>query len=170
MKRRVLGLRWAKTCERPRSIPVGRPRGAKAAGIRYERAIAQELRGARRGQWFEFEDLNGPGYCQVDFLLPWAHQTAVLEAKYTWTGDGHRELEWLYVPVVEAAGFACPVGIVISRRLVPQMGARVAGTLEEAFEGAKCGPSVLHWIGAGPLVLRAAKAHGTGTCIAAPLM
>jgi hypothetical protein len=163
MKRQLNGLKWAKRLiGRPAGIPIGRPRGAKAAGIRYEKAIGAELSEARRGVWFEFEDRNGPGWCQVDFLLPWASRAIVLEAKYTWIEDAHLELERLYVPIVEAAGFARPIGIVVARRLIPGMDRiLVRDSLSEAIEAAGRGRSVLHWIAHGPLLRRAAQGHAS---------
>jgi hypothetical protein len=171
MKRQIIGLKWAKPCGRPAAIPIGRPKGRKAAGLRFEKAIGQQLLGARRGQWFEFEDRNGHGWCQVDFLLPWAGRAVVIEAKYTWTEDGHRELEGLYLPVVEQAGFARPIGIVISRNLVPVRGRlAVRSTLGEAVEAAEDGRVVLHWLGVGPLLLRPPKGHPIGACgVASPI-
>ena len=165
MKRQVVELKWARTCERPQSIPVGRPRGAKAAGIRFERAIGQQLLGARRGQWFEFEDRNGHGWCQVDFLMPWGGRAVVLEAKYTWTEDGHRELDGLYLPVVESAGWQRPIGIVISRNLIPMNGRAVArSTLSQAVEIAESRWAVWHWLGVGPLLLRPPPVHPIAAC------
>ena len=96
--------------------------------------------------------------------MPWASRAVVLEAKYTWSEAAHVELEQLYVPVVEAAGFARPIGIVIARRLTPQVGARVRDNLAEAIEAAGRGRSVLHWIAQGPLLRRAGLGHEQSPC------
>ena len=159
-KRRVEGLRWARALEgRPRGIPLARPRGAKARGLQYERAIARELSGARRGVWFEFEDRRGHGYCQVDFLVPVGGRPVVLEAKYTWTLEGHEELEGLYLPVVRGVrGLERSCGLVICKKLTEGTlaSAQAFGDLTSAVEWAERGErAVLHWIGNGPLLLRA---------------
>ena len=40
--REVVGLRWVRRLEeRPGCIPKGRPRGAKARGVRFEGAVAE---------------------------------------------------------------------------------------------------------------------------------
>lgn len=163
MTRVIRGLKWARALDaRPSCIPVGRPRGAKAAGLRYERALAAALPGAKHGQWFEFEDLAGRGYCQVDLLLDSGLRKdslgrvklLILESKYTWTFEGHQQIEGLYRPVVERAYGCSVLGIVVAKRLIPgvQGIARICGGLEEAIAaGAGGGRVVLHWLGKGAL-------------------
>ena len=160
MKRVVRGLKWARRLTaKPSGIPIGRARGQKALGVRYERAIGEELREAQRGVWFEFEDSNGHGFCQVDFLLPWAGRVLVIEAKYTWVAEAHAELDMLYLPVARAAGLPNPVGLVLCKRLVMGMeGVEVIHSVSEAL-GAK--RPVLHWIGNGPLLRRGPIVHPT---------
>ncbi len=149
--RQISGLIWAKSCGRPKSIPVSRPRGRKAAGVRYERQLAAAVPQAQHGQWFEFQDRAGLGWCQADLLLKTKVGIAVLEAKYTWTPDGHKQVERLYIPVVEKV-YNCPAfGMVVCRVLTsdtPRDWIRrdLATALERA---ACCLPTVLHWIGAG---------------------
>src|SRR5215469_9292125 len=104
MIRMVEGLRWAREINRPNCIPIGKAtRGPKAQGVRYERQVAFSIGDARNGVWFEFEDENGRGYCQVDLM--WQHGGAVVvgECKYTWTPDAMTKLLGLYVPVVRRA-------------------------------------------------------------------
>lgn len=102
-KARVIrGLQWAERCERPSSIPVGRPRGAKAVGIRYEKALGKALGPSwEHGQWFSFRDINGQGYCQTDFLLILPNLAIILECKYSWVKTAYEQIEFLYTPVVE---------------------------------------------------------------------
>lgn len=142
--RRIVGLKWARECERPKCIPKGRPRGRKAAGLRYERQLAKALPEAKHGQWFEFEDVNGRGYCQTDLLLHlggWG--IAILECKYTWTLEAQRQLDLLYRPVVERA-FMLPVRcVVVCKVLVPEA-PLAAPTLGEALASGR----VWHWLGA----------------------
>lgn len=148
-KRVISGLRWAKALAgRPACIPHGRARGVKAYGIRYEKAIGKQFSAESRGRWFEYEDREGRGYCQVDFLLGQLGRLVVVEAKYTWTLDGHRELETLYLPVVEEA-FGLPArGVVVARNLTADTldYAEVFHRVEDAASaGAK--RSVWHWMG-----------------------
>ena len=158
MSRQIIGLRWARPCTRPSCIPVARPRGAKAAGLRYERALANAQCGAVRGQWWEFEDANGHGWCQTDVLLRPDDDCAIVqECKYSWTLDGHVQLERLYLPVVQRAlGVTSVIGIVVCKRLVPEMtlqGVTIASTLQGALNSAASGRRVAwHWLG-GPLLV-----------------
>lgn len=149
MIRQIDALAWARPCQRPIGIPVGRPRGAKLAGIRYERSLANALPAAKHGQWFEFEDWNGRGFCQPDLLLGCDGICWVLEVKYSWTIDGHRQLEGLYLPVVARAIDRPVHGLVVCRRLTEGMkGVRVARSLDEARHLVMGGCRVAwHWLG-----------------------
>lgn len=151
----IEGLEWAKALPgRPKCIPQGRARGAKAAGLRYEREIAGALPGSVHGQWFEFRDRNGLGYCQPDLLLRGGPgELVVLEAKYTWVAQGHGQIAELYRPVVELATKRWVLGIVVCKVLRSSMpGVAIASTLEEALNLARQGRTVaLHWIGQGEL-------------------
>jgi hypothetical protein len=150
----VQGLYTAKRCERPSSIPVGRPRGAKAQGLRYERALASSLPTAIHGQWFEFRDANGPGWCQTDLLLTVDDYVVVLESKYTWTAVGHSQVELLYKPVLQMALRKQVLGIVVCKVLTNGMnGIAVTGNLAEAIELSKTERVALHWLGKSELSL-----------------
>ena len=97
---------WARPINRPSFIPQSRPRGAKAAGLRYERKFAEYLKplGVLHGQWFEFEDKSGIRYCQTDIIFPLSLRLfALMEIKYTLTDRAYDQLLDLYGPVVEAA-------------------------------------------------------------------
>jgi hypothetical protein len=147
-KREISGLRWARRLDgKPSCIPSGRPRGAKAQGLRYERQLAKAFPSFSHGVWFEFEDLNGHGYCQVDFLVEFPRIVSILEVKYTWTIEGHLQLERLYEPVVRAALAKFSEGIVVCKRLVPEVirGATVCPDFESA-RGVLRRP-VWHWLG-----------------------
>lgn len=134
---------------KPASIPNSRPRGAKGQGLKYERDFAKALPSAMHGQWFEFWDANGRGWCQPDFLLRVGETIVVLECKYTWTPLGRGQIGQLYKPVVEAAFGARAVGVVVCKHLIPEAPKSVPG-LEEAIRLAVAGKeSVLHWL-AGP--------------------
>jgi hypothetical protein len=135
MKRVVAGLKWVREVEgRPKGIPIGRPRGVKAFGIRYEKAIEAEIPTFARGRWFEFEDVNGRGWCQPDFVKVERNRVIVLELKHTWTEDGQIELNKLYLPVLRALYGLPTLGIVVVKRLVPYMGrVIVTGDLDNAI-------------------------------------
>lgn len=158
--RTVKGLIWAKPLEkRPAKLPKARAkRGAKAAGLRYERALAEALPLAKHGQWFEFEDLSGLGWCQTDLLLQTPFGIAVLEAKYTWVEEGHRQVEGLYLPILERCYPSQPVfGLVVCKVLTlatPRQ--MICRELSSALYRAASGLStIFHWPGAalGPLAL-----------------
>ena len=156
MKRQVVGLKWAaRLVERPGCISIGRARGIKALGVRYEKAFEKWIGPgeATRGVWFEFEDKNGHGYCQVDFLIRGEGEVFVLELKHTWNEGAHVELEKLYLPVVGEALGQAPLGVVVVKRLVPWMPhVAICEGLDEALAAARRGRrAVLHWIGGGPV-------------------
>lgn len=150
MKRVVAGLKWVREADgRPKGIPIGRPRGVKAFGVRYEKAVEAELPGWNRGHWFEFEDVNGHGWCQPDFVKIERDRVIVLELKHTWTEDGQVELNKLYLPVLRVLYNLPTFGIVVAKRLVPYMGQTiVTGDLDEAIRLAEGhGPVVWHCLG-----------------------
>lgn len=147
--RKISGLKWAQMCQRPECIPRGRPRGVKKQGVLYERKLAEELGSAwLHGQWFEYEDLGGHGYCQVDFLRRAGDATVILEAKLSWLLEAHDQINQLYRPVVECVWGVPVVGVVVAKRLVPGTRAAIAQTLPSALEAARTVPRVvLHWTG-----------------------
>lgn len=120
--RHIYGLKTATALlERPSCIPAGRPRGAKAAGIRYEKAVFEALEGGIRGQWFQYEDENGPGYCQPDIIYPFLPDFfAIIEVKYTLVPGAHQKLNQLYIPVASLALKAPCAGVVIVKNLDPR--------------------------------------------------
>jgi hypothetical protein len=149
--RQIVGLRWVKgLAGRPGFIPESRPRGVKALGKRFEDAVEGEIGGVR-GQWFEFEDANGLGWCQTDFILRRGDLLVVLECKHTWTPDGFRQLHGLYLPVVERWSGREVLGIQVCKRLVPGDLGLIFGELEDAVRWAKLsspkGRVVWHCVG-----------------------
>jgi hypothetical protein len=85
----------------------------------------------------------------VDLMLQLLSGILILEAKYTWTAEGHLQLEQLYIPVVSAAWGLPARGLVVCKKLVPEMsGVAVAGDLDTALKHIACGQRcVLHWLG-----------------------
>lgn len=119
-------------------------------GLRYERVLAKALPMAKHGQWFEFEDKYGRGFCQVDLMLEMPRGILILEAKYTWVPEGHCQIEGLYSPVVEMAlGKPCK-GMVVCKKLIPGM-PRELEIVSDLESGARALASgnrvVLHWLG-----------------------
>lgn len=150
----IQGLKWAKLCERPAVIPHGRARGVKALGLAYERQVGERVEKkytrVRRGQWFEFEDSNGRGYCQVDVVFPLDGDLVVLECKLADIEQGLRQVDELYLPIVRS--FRPARGIVVVKHVDRKLQlTRRCTSLREAVVCASAGPSVLHWIGKGPL-------------------
>jgi len=153
--RSIAGLSYAAMCLRPAHIPKSRPRGAKAAGIRYERALGAMIPRAEPGQWFEFRDLNGPGHCQTDLLIVGAKRIVVIECKLTDVEGGRAQLEGLYMPIVEMVWpDKKPLGIVAARHL-SRVGdeSLVETTLKGALLRAEVDGviPVLHWMERMPL-------------------
>ena len=149
MSHRVIkGLRWSRPCARPSCIPQSRPRGAKGKGLTYERKLAKRLTELNHGQWFEFEDSNGHGYCQTDFIAASQGVLYVLECKYTWVIQGHLQIEQLYLPVLQAAQALPVFGFVVCKNLTSQMPKlQIAASIGEAQELAQVGRTVWHWLG-----------------------
>lgn len=147
--RRVTGLISAVACGWPQIIPKPRtPHGAKAQGIYYERQLARMMPWARHGQWFDYRDYEGKGYCQTDLLIEREEFVVVLECKHTWTVEGHTQLEQLYRPVVERALRRPMFGVVVCKYLTPETPRPIiSGDLGSAFELARTGSqSVWHWL------------------------
>lgn len=119
MHRRVKGLLHAQACLRPDCIPHGRPRGAKAMGLRYEAAVAAAFPEAQHGLWFRYRDSNGPGYCNPDLVIEYPDRLLVLEIKLTWTPVAEPQIRELYRPVLEMALGKPVFGAVICRNLTP---------------------------------------------------
>lgn len=147
----ISGLIEASACPRPKCIPQSRPRGAKRAGLKYERDLARGIPGAKHGQWFEFTDRGGHGYCQPDVIFSHQGRIVVLESKYTWVESGHRQIGQLYKPVLERALARPVLGIVVCKVLTGETPRDwVCSNLDEAISRASLGlPTVLHWIGTG---------------------
>lgn len=160
MKRTINRLKWAKALsERPSCIPLGRPRGVKGLGLRYERSLARALPAALPGQWFEFEDSAGRGFCQTDLLLPYNGKIGVLEVKLSYTREAEDELRGLYVPVVRKALGREVFGLVVCKNLRPGAPG-VRGELVQALEEAAGGLLVTwHWLGNHQPMSRALSLH-----------
>lgn len=153
--REIKGLEWVRALPGPPGFAQGikRPRGAKAAGLRYERALAKALPEAKHGQWLEFRDALGLGWAQPDLLLVLPSLVVVLECKYSWVAEGHQQVE-RYLPLVEKVWGLPARGMVVCKVLREGMpgGVKVTGELPGALGLALGGERVvLHWLGMGML-------------------
>ena len=171
--RTIEGLIWARQAEeKPAFVRKSRARGAKALGLRYESALAKRIPGAKHGQWYQFQDKNGLGWCQPDFVAFILEDSTylVLECKHTWTAEGHSQLEKLYLPVLKmvdstSAGETCEprrfLGIQVCKHLAPGMqGIEVARNLGDAYRLAGEGARVAwHWIGGVPVRAPCGASH-----------
>lgn len=153
-KHRVIcGLREARKCQRPNCLPrMRRPKGVKGLGLSYEQSLARALGpSAIPGQWFEFTDANGHGYCQTDILLPIGDYIVIIECKLSDKAAGYTQLSQLYFPVVALATGKQPLGIVATKYLNSNSDTSlVRGTLKDAVALAASGQTAtLHWLGRG---------------------
>jgi len=106
----IRGLRWVKALDdRPRFISSPRIRGVQRAGLIYENRIANYMKAlygdkVLHGQWYEFEDRRGLGWCQPDIIvLPDKDRKfiLVLECKLKATKKAWVQLNYMYRPVLE---------------------------------------------------------------------
>lgn len=156
MKRNVVGLKWAKRCERPSCVPNGGLRGVrgrKREGIKFERNFAAAM-GRREpeaefGVWFEFEDTNGRGFCEVDGLTDVRGAPTVMECKLSRVDEGLEELKGLYLPIVHAALGVRPRGVIVakyvSRRKCPAVVVSSWDGVRQELRVPGAVP-VLHWL------------------------
>ena len=77
----------------------------------------------------------------------------VLEAKASWVPEAQTKLTGLYLPVVQMALGLPTLGIVVTKRLVPEAcasGASIVSDLASGVAAAKLGKKVVwHWLGGG---------------------
>lgn len=121
-------------------------------GLQYERKLAKAIPGSTHGQWFEFWDDNGRGWCQPDLLFRTLDGIFILECKLTDVAGAQAQLDRLYRPVVAQAydtRLGSVYGIVVTRHLTQNTNPRrVVATLSAAVELALSGTTpILHWLG-----------------------
>ena len=157
MSRVISGLKWARVADRPGFARRSRAKGSKYQGLKYERQLSLAIPAATWGQWFQFEDANGPGWCQTDLIFGAYGRTVCLEAKYTWTAAGHHQINKLYRPVLEAVYGRAVAGVVVCKTLTGETPRFwVSSDLESAVCRAASGEySVLHWLGTSLVPLQA---------------
>jgi hypothetical protein len=166
----ITNLKWAHPLpSRPSIIPASRPRGAKGAGLRFEKAIAKAIPSALHGTWFEFEDKGGHGYCQTDIIYTLRPDlVVVIEVKYTLVPGAHSKLVNLYIPVVTKALNRPVVGVVAVKNLDPRFRrGRIFTEIESAalYSLSTGYPSLIQWAGQS---LTTAQSHMPACSEAAP--
>lgn len=153
--REIAGLQFAEMCLRPSHIPKSRPRGSKAAGLRYEKALAAAIPRAIHGQWFRYLDLKGPGHCQPDLLIVGQKRVIVLECKLSNVAEGRAQLEGLYLPIVSMVWpDKKALGLVATRHLTRAGDENlIVSTLRDAILRADAEGVIptLHWMERMPL-------------------
>lgn len=160
--RSICGLKLAvPLAARPSCIPNSKPSSlssSKQAGLRLEKQLQAALPGSIRGQWFSYQDDNGPGVCQPDLLYPFLpYFLCVIEIKYTLVPGAHQKLNSLYIPVVQAALRKPCAGVVIVKNLDPRYRrGRIYTDLKAAADAAfdRGFPTLVQW--SGQALLRAA--------------
>lgn len=157
MTRVVMGLTSASACARPTCIPRSRPRGTKGLGLSYERTVASAVRRAfptaLHGQWFQYEDSHGRGYCQPDILLISTSVVWVLECKLSNVDEARAQIALLYAPILRYVYKRDVRGIVVARHLT-----RI-GVQTDVFSGLRDAMKVndfatfpvLHYLGKGSI-------------------
>ena len=155
MTHRVISsLSWARPCDRPKSIPRARAgKGTKGLGIRFERSVSTVLGPkAKHGQWFEFWDRNGRGFCQPDIIFLSGGNVYIVEVKLTNIEKAQAQLTELYIPVVSKALESPARGIIVTKYVTRVTDATlIANTLTEAIARTQLVIPVLHYIGIGPI-------------------
>lgn len=83
-----------------------RGRGAKGAGITYEKKVGRILKRILpvevvSERWWLYNDLDGRHLCQTDHYAVYEDQVLVVECKLTESWIGHSQINNLYRPVLE---------------------------------------------------------------------
>ena len=143
---------FAAPCLPPPWLKKNRARGQKAAGLRFERAVAKAVPGATHGQWFQYLAEDGPGWCQPDLLLVGKKTVVVIEVKLTNYVEAKEQLMELYLPILSAAYPSHSIHSVIILRHVSSLaqGVKIYEKISEALEAREKYP-VVHWLGVGPV-------------------
>ena len=138
---------------RPAAIPRTRAgKGARGAGVRYERQAAKSLPSCLHNPWYHYQDDAGPGFCSPDLVAQQGSWVVVLECKLSNIEEAEIQLEKLYFPVLRVAYGRPTRGIVLVRHLNRQVDRRrITTTLQEALARPPESMPILHWLGKGPL-------------------
>lgn len=179
----IAGLKWARRLRaRPECIPIGRPRGVKALGMRFQRAFERALEaefpshGVEIGPWFHYADASGMHYCQPDALLYdiASDRYVICEVKLSDFALGARQIAELYAPVVSCALGPLPAGIVVTKNLASRASDLpifddFRGAYAHALGLAANEPFPLfHWLGKGRISTKFSDFRATSRAFPAP--
>ena len=143
---RVFGLISAGPCFPPTFARKVRSKGAKAAGLRYEREVAMALPSALHGQWFTYLDANGQAYCQPDLIFVTRQEILVLEVKLKWTPKALDQLTYLYLPILSHV-YARPVRAAVITKILTPSSPPPCHTIAEALLSPSHIIPLIHWLG-----------------------
>jgi hypothetical protein len=94
--------------EAPAFAARGRSRGAKLAGLRYQKKVNARLKAefnshALIGPWFAFATPEGQRFCQLDACVKYDdNDFIIIETKIRHTSLSYYQLKELYLPVIRA--------------------------------------------------------------------
>ena len=109
---------------------------------------------AFHGQWYEFEDAGGRGYCQPDIVIPQDQFVVIVECKLSAQESAWLQARGLYKPVLEHV-YRKPVHCIVATKFLRRE--RAGDIVEESLRDAVTSAMVLniqplwHWIGRGPI-------------------
>ena len=148
-------ISYAAPALRPQWLRPGRPRGSRAAGLAYERALGRVIPRAVHGQWFQYIEDGEPKWCQTDFHVVGAKSVVIFEAKLANYAEAFAKLKDLYLPVGRLAWPERRVGGVIVLKSVANVpeGVAIFENLRDAIDNLRPNgePTLLHWLGKGPI-------------------
>jgi hypothetical protein len=106
---------------RPNCIPKARLSGVKLRGLTYEKRVGAHLRSifpkVYSGQWFQYVDATGGGYCQPDHFIVLKNGILCIECKLTETPVGFAQIRQLYRPILEKHYGLPVVGVQAARHI-----------------------------------------------------
>ena len=148
---RVFGLVSARPCSPPAFSHKVKVKGAKAAGLRYEREVAGALPMALHGQWFTYLDANGQAYCQPDIILLTEKEILVLEVKLKWTPQALDQLKYLYLPILSHV-YARPIRCAVVTKILTPFSPPPFQSIAAALTSPSHTIPLIHWLGTTPLL------------------
>lgn len=106
--RKVTGLKWARLKDKPASLSVGRKRGAKGQGLKYEARAISHLTALfppgdlRYHLWIEYLDDNGLSWAEPEAVVIRPTELILFEVKLTGCQYGLEQMRDLYAPLLSS--------------------------------------------------------------------
>lgn len=109
----IQNLMSASLCKNPPSLIASKKKlkGSAARGLAFQRKVGKRLKQLialeelfgilKDGEWYEFIDQEGIGFCQPDFELHYPDHIVCIECKLTQTPNAHLQVAELYKPVLQ---------------------------------------------------------------------